>query len=99
MLGESVASVVFPVLKLLYRLPDEEWLDTGGLLSSLGLGGPPDTSLLDVFVIESTTRLLKILSTSAQPMWTGEPRGGTPTKPPPCSSPIVRPHSRAIGCG
>jgi Plasmid pRiA4b ORF-3-like protein len=62
MLGESVASVVFPVLKLLYRLPDEEWLDTGGLLSSLGLGGPPDTSLLDVFVIESTTRLLKILS-------------------------------------
>jgi hypothetical protein len=62
MLGESVASVVFPVLKLLYRLPDEEWLDTGGLLSSLGLGGAPGTSLLDVFVIESTTGLLKILS-------------------------------------
>ncbi len=62
MLGESVASVVFPVLKLLYRLHNEEWLDTGGLLSSLGLGGPPDTSFLDVFVIESTTRLVKILS-------------------------------------
>jgi Plasmid pRiA4b ORF-3-like protein len=62
MLGESVASVVFPVLKLLYRLADEEWLDTGGLLSSLGLGGPADTSFLDVFVIESTARLLKILS-------------------------------------
>ena len=62
MLGESVASVVFPVLKLLYRLPSEEWLDTGGLLSSLGLSGPPGTSFLDVFVIESTTRLLKILS-------------------------------------
>jgi hypothetical protein len=62
MLGESVASLVFPILKILYRLPDQEWLDTGGLLSSLGLGGPPDTPLLDAFVIESTTRLLKILS-------------------------------------
>jgi Plasmid pRiA4b ORF-3-like protein len=62
MLGESVASVVFPVLKLLYRLPDDEWLDTAGLLSSLGLGGPPHASFLDVFVIESTTRLMKILS-------------------------------------
>ena len=62
MLGESVASVVFPVLKLLYRLPDDEWLDTAGLLSSLGLGGAPHASFLDVFVIESTTRLMKILS-------------------------------------
>ena len=61
MLGEHVASVVFPVLKLLYRLPNEEWLDTGSLMSSVGArsGG---TSFLDVFVIESTTRLLKILS-------------------------------------
>jgi hypothetical protein len=63
MLAESFASVVFPVIKLLYRLPDEEWLGTGGLLSSLGAGtGQADTSFLDAFVIESTTRLLKILS-------------------------------------
>jgi hypothetical protein len=61
MLGEHVASVVFPVLKVLYRLPNEEWLDTGILMSLVGArsGG---TSFLDVFVIESTTRLLKILS-------------------------------------
>jgi hypothetical protein len=62
MLAESFASVVFPVLKLLYRLPNEEWLDSGSLMSSLGLGGQPGTSFLDVFVMESTTRLLKILS-------------------------------------
>jgi len=63
MLAESFASVVFPVLKLLYRLPGEEWLDTGGLLTSLGSGaGQPDTSILDVFVLESTARLLTILS-------------------------------------
>jgi hypothetical protein len=36
MLGEQFDSVVFPVLKLLYRLPDEERLDTGSLMSSLG---------------------------------------------------------------
>jgi hypothetical protein len=42
MLGEQFGSVVFPVLKLLYRLPGEEWLDTGSLMSSLGAdaGGP-----------------------------------------------------------
>lgn len=63
MLGEQFDSVVFPVLKLLYRLPGEEWLDTGGLLSSLGAGaGGSGTPLLAVFVIESTARLLKILS-------------------------------------
>jgi hypothetical protein len=41
MLGEQFGSVVFPVLKLLYRLPGE-WLDTGSLMSSLGAdaGGP-----------------------------------------------------------
>lgn len=51
------------MLALLYRLPDEEWLDTGGLLSSLGSGaGQPDSSLLDVFVIASTARLLTILA-------------------------------------
>ena len=50
------------MVKLLYRLPDEDWLDTGGLLSSLGLSGRPETSILDVFVIETTTQLLKILS-------------------------------------
>jgi len=63
MLAESFASVAFPVLKLLYRLPDEEWLDTGGLLVSLGSGaGQPDASVLDVFILESTAQLLKILS-------------------------------------
>jgi Plasmid pRiA4b ORF-3-like protein len=63
MLGEHFASVVFPVLMLLYRLPDEEWLDTGSLLSSLGAGADgPGMSLLAVFVMESTARLLKILS-------------------------------------
>jgi hypothetical protein len=63
MLADNFASIVFPVLRLLYRVPDEDWLDTGGLLSSLGSGaGQPDTSFLDVFVIESTARLLKILS-------------------------------------
>jgi hypothetical protein len=35
MLGEQFDSVVFPVLKLLYRLLDEERLDTGSLMSSL----------------------------------------------------------------
>jgi hypothetical protein len=63
MLGGHFASIVFPALKLLYRLPGEEWLDVGTLVSSLGTGASqPDTSLLDAFVIESTTRLLKILS-------------------------------------
>jgi Plasmid pRiA4b ORF-3-like protein len=61
MLDERIASVVFPVLKLLYRLPGEERLDTGGLLSALGTGAG-GTSLLDAFVVESTTRLLQILS-------------------------------------
>ena len=100
MFGESVASVVFPVLKLLYRLPAEEWLDTGGVLSSLGFAGPPDTSLLDVFVIESTTRLVKILSDfgAADVDW-GTTRGRAAKPPPSCSSPIVWPDSPAIGCG
>jgi hypothetical protein len=63
MLAESFASIVSPVLKLLYRLPDEEWLDTGSLMASFDGGtGQADTPLLDAFVIESTTRLLKILS-------------------------------------
>lgn len=62
MLGEYFASIVFPVLKLLYRLPDEEWLGIGTLVSSLGSGGLPDAALLDVFVIASTTRLLTILT-------------------------------------
>ena len=63
MLGEQFDSVVFPVLKLLYRLPDEEWLDTGSLMSSLGAdAGESGTSIWDVFIIESTARLMKTLS-------------------------------------
>jgi hypothetical protein len=61
MLGGSFASVVFPTLKLLYRMiPNEEWLDVAALMSSLGAAAD-GTALLDAFVIESTTRLLKIL--------------------------------------
>ena len=57
MLGEQFNSVVFPVLKLLYRLPDEEWLDTGSLMPSLGAdAGGSGTSLRDVFILESTAR-------------------------------------------
>lgn len=63
MLGEQFDNVVFPVLKLLYRLPDQEWLGTGSVLSSLGGdAGGPGTSLRDVFIIESTARLMTILS-------------------------------------
>src|SRR6266498_103527 len=63
MLGEQFDSVVFPVLKLLYRLPDEEWLDTGSLMPSLGAdAGESGTSIGDVFIIESTARLMKTLS-------------------------------------
>lgn len=63
MLGEQFDSVVFPVLKLLYRLPDEERLDTGSLMSSLGAdAGGSGAPIEDVFIIESTARLMKILS-------------------------------------
>jgi len=65
MLGESFASIVYPVLKILYRLPNEEWLDSGSLMSAFNAGpgsGGVGASILDVFVIESTTRLLQILS-------------------------------------
>jgi hypothetical protein len=65
MLAESFASTVLPTLKILYRLPNEEWLDTGSLISAFeagGVAGQVRASFFDVFVIESTTRLLKILS-------------------------------------
>ena len=66
MLGEQFDSVVFPVLKLVYRLPDGEWLDTGSLIPSPGAdaddSGSSGTSIRDVFIIESTARLMKILS-------------------------------------
>ena len=65
MLGESFASIVFPILEILYRLPNEEWLDSGSLMSAFDAGdgsGRVGASLLDIFVIESTTRLLQILS-------------------------------------
>jgi hypothetical protein len=62
-LGDHFASVVFPLIELLYRLPDEEWIDTGSLTSAFDAGaGQAGMTLLDVFVIESATRLLKILS-------------------------------------
>ncbi len=63
MLGEQFDSVVFPVLKLLYRLPDEDRLDTGSLMSSLGADADGSGAPIgDVFIIESTARLMKILS-------------------------------------
>jgi len=63
MLGEQFDSVVFPVLKLLYRLPDEQWLDTDALMSRSGTdANESGTSIGEVFIIESVARLMKILS-------------------------------------
>jgi hypothetical protein len=65
MLGESFASIVFPVLKLLYRLPNEQWLDAVRLMSAFDAGasrGQLGAWLHDAFVFESTMRLLKMLS-------------------------------------
>ena len=63
MLGDQFPSVVFPVLKFLYLLPDGEWLHIDGVLSSFDIQRRgAGTSLLSIFVIESTARLLKILS-------------------------------------
>lgn len=63
MLGEQFDSAVFPMLKLLYRIPNEEWLDIGTLMSPSGMdageSGPP---IREVFIIESAVRLMKILS-------------------------------------
>jgi hypothetical protein len=64
-LSQSFASVVLPALKVLYRLPNEEWLDIGSLMSALKAGAAarqPGAALFDVFVIASMTRLLQILS-------------------------------------
>ena len=38
-IGEQFGSVISTALKLLYRLPGEEWLDTGTLLSLPGASG------------------------------------------------------------
>ncbi|HEY6790693.1 MAG TPA: hypothetical protein VI365_25630, partial [Trebonia sp.] len=64
MIGEQFGSVIRTVLKLLYRLPGEEdWLDTEDLISPQGAGEDGSgTALLDAFVIESMTQLLKVLS-------------------------------------
>ncbi|HEX8007351.1 MAG TPA: hypothetical protein VF482_13070, partial [Trebonia sp.] len=63
MLGEQFDSVVFPILKLLYRLPDGQWLDADALMSPRGTdAGESGPSIGDVFIIESAARLIKILS-------------------------------------
>ena len=65
MLSESFASIVIPALKILYRLPNEEWLDAVSLMSAFNAGdgaGQVGTTLHDAFVVESMTRLLKTLS-------------------------------------
>jgi hypothetical protein len=82
MLAGNFDSVVFPVLKLLYRLPDQEWLDADTLLSALGsAAGQPGSSFLDAFVIESTARLLTILSGfgAAEVDWGTTPWGADDT--------------------
>jgi hypothetical protein len=63
MIGEQFGGVIDTVLKLLYRLPGDDWLDTESLISSPGAGGDGlGTELLDAIVIESMTQLLEILS-------------------------------------
>jgi hypothetical protein len=56
MIGGQFASIVPAILKQLYRLPDEEWIDTG---STPGL---PDPTIDDAFTAESMTQLLNVLS-------------------------------------
>jgi Plasmid pRiA4b ORF-3-like protein len=61
--GLDDRDVIDTVLKLLYRLAGEDWLDTESLISSPGAGGDElGTELLYAFVIESVTQLLEILS-------------------------------------
>ena len=63
MIGEQWDGAIDTILKLLYRLPDEEWLDTESLISSPDPSGDDSgTALLDAFFIESITQLLKILA-------------------------------------
>ena len=57
MLDGYFGSVVFPILMLLYRHPDGEWLDVEAIASALGADGG---NLLTVFVVESAARLLRI---------------------------------------
>jgi hypothetical protein len=101
MLARQFDSVVFPVLKLLYRLPGEQWLDTGSLMSLPGADADGSgTSIGDVIVIESAARLMKILSAFGAADVDWEPRSGAAiTLPPSRSSPAARPRSPATGCG
>jgi hypothetical protein len=65
MRSDSFTSVILPLLKTLYELPNEEWLDTANLISAFGEGTGArhaGMSLLDVFVIQITAQLLQILS-------------------------------------
>lgn len=57
MLDGYFGSVVFPILMLLYRHPDGEWLDVEAIASALGADRG---NLLTVFVVESAARLLRI---------------------------------------
>ena len=61
MLTEDLASIVFPMLKLLYRLADEEWLTAAALSSAFGADAD-DSALLNAYVVVSTARLLKFLA-------------------------------------
>lgn len=63
MMSQYFDSAVFPVLQALYRHPDGEWLDTEGLLAALDVGGKaPGGPLLVSFIVETASRLLKLLS-------------------------------------
>lgn len=79
MIGGQFGSVIFPLIELLYRLPDEQWLDSGTLMSSLGTGSDDATSMAGVFLLESAARLMRILADSgaADVDWgSGQWRGG-----------------------
>jgi Plasmid pRiA4b ORF-3-like protein len=71
MIGGQFASIIPAILKLLYRLPDEEWIDTG---SAPGL---PEAAIGDAFTAASMTQLLKILSDlgAAEVDWGGRQWG------------------------
>ena len=101
MFGERLGSIVYPVLKLLYRLPDEERLDIGSLMSSLGAdAGGSGVPMGDIIIIESTARLMKILSDfgAAEVDW-GTTQWRSDQPPPLRCSPAARSRCPAGGCG
>jgi hypothetical protein len=63
MIGEYFDSAVFPVLQFFYRQQNGGWLDVSGLLEAFELtGSEPGSPLLVGFIVETASRLLKILA-------------------------------------